>query len=645
MGSWAALFGLLLVACGGSAPVEIDVPEDPDRVLGVNQELPPGIVGEPYEARLEASGGEGSIRFEVAPEARLPVGLVLAPDGTISGIPAEAGTRSTQIIAGDALGQEQRFLATVTIDLIPQLLDCGDVLEGDFTGSAIGSTGPRWPAVTTENLQWLGIRWPQGDNQRVVVSIEAQTTVGLLVQRPNQPEGSLDWREDYVGNWIGQDSGAVVTLDAGTLPSLTGYTGQGIVPILMIAFGESPYRLEVTCSDGPVFRQTLPLPVRLGEDFAIDYDVYGDNSDVTFDIEGDLPAWVTVDTTAGVLSGTAIEEVTVPLVITATTSDGRSREVDSIFGVYNPKPIACGETREITLSEGYYDGPVAGYWDPRGYEVLELAVPSDVSAVSWALDGLDGQYLGLVDHDEDRYFFFGGADGEFSSSGPAELDVTPRSYPATKHYREVGTMYMVAAATGVGRDLTLTVECDPGPRPNLAGLPVVQPLVANDAPLRGIGGTAPYTFAATGLPPGLSVDAGRLVGNTSAVGRHTVDLTITDALAQSYTEAYELYVGLDEGCDGGIRVECNQMVEGSFSGTFFEDPQTRAETRLCFYADGVGAVGFEFTSDGGEYRIDIGDPGIPGSQILDDADNLTYGGVVYEDDTEAVALNPFSWPA
>ncbi len=643
---WTIVVGLLLVGCGSGNEAVPESPfEEPDRIAITNQALPPGVVGEAYAASLGASGGQPPLTFDTDPDFRLPIGLSLAPDGAIAGVPAEAGTHDTLFVVRDGAGQEQRFIATFEIDLVPELIDCGDVLEGEFTGNAMRSSGPIWEAVTTPNLQWLGIPWPQGDNQRVQITVDAETTVGILVQRPNQPEGSIDWREDYVGTWIGQGSGTSVTLDPSTLPSLPTFEAQGLVPLLMVSFGESAYRLEVQCSDGPIFEQTLPFPVRLGEEFSIDFDVYGDNSDITFTIDGDLPDWVTVDEAEGTLSGTAIEEVTVPLDLTATTSDGRSRSATSIFGVYDPKPIACGESVDVVLEQGYYDGPVGGYYDPRGYRVFQLDVPNGLSAIEWTVDGLDGQYISLVDHDEDRYFFFGGADSEFSSSGPAVLGVTPRSYPAVRHYRDAGTMYVITAVTGVNRAITVTPTCDAGPRLDAAGLPVVQPLVTIDAPLRGTGGAGPYEFAATGLPSGLSVSGSRLTGNTTAVGRHEVELTVTDALGASFVDTFDLFVGLDEACDGGLRVECDQVLEGRFSGAFFDGAGPRAEEHLCFYGDGVGAVGFEFSSDGGEYRVDVGDPGVRGSTFLEDADALNYAGVVYEDDIEALALNPFSWPA
>lgn len=53
--------------------------------------------------------------------------------------------------------------------------------------------------------------------------------------------------------------------------------------------------------------------------------------------------------------------------------------------------------------------------------------------------------------------------------------------------------------------------------------------VAYSASLGAVGGTAPYTFGATGLPPGLSIDsAGRITGTPTSRGNFSISATVTD---------------------------------------------------------------------------------------------------------------------
>ena len=50
-----------------------------------------------------------------------------------------------------------------------------------------------------------------------------------------------------------------------------------------------------------------------------------------------------------------------------------------------------------------------------------------------------------------------------------------------------------------------------------------------NAPLQAIGGTTPYTWTATGLPPGLSVSGSSIVGSPQVGGTFSVTITVTDS--------------------------------------------------------------------------------------------------------------------
>ena len=61
--------------------------------------LPKAYVRQPYQTRVEADGGIAPLKYEVS-EGSLPAGIILQPDGVLSGTPTETG--------------EFRFTATVT---------------------------------------------------------------------------------------------------------------------------------------------------------------------------------------------------------------------------------------------------------------------------------------------------------------------------------------------------------------------------------------------------------------------------------------------------------------------------------------------------------------------------------------------------
>ncbi len=80
--------------------------------------LPPGVVGEPYEAHVIASGGSGpgTYRWSIAPTSMaLPPGLSLAPDGVITGTPSLSGIASIGFVVADGTSTvvEKRVSLTV----------------------------------------------------------------------------------------------------------------------------------------------------------------------------------------------------------------------------------------------------------------------------------------------------------------------------------------------------------------------------------------------------------------------------------------------------------------------------------------------------------------------------------------------------
>jgi len=57
--------------------------------------------------------------------------------------------------------------------------------------------------------------------------------------------------------------------------------------------------------------------------------------------------------------------------------------------------------------------------------------------------------------------------------------------------------------------------------------------------LQASGGTAPYTFTATGLPAGLSISTGGLItGTPTTTGTYTVTASATDSLGASSSTTF-----------------------------------------------------------------------------------------------------------
>ena len=83
-----------------------------EPVTVTNPGLPNGVVGIPYAATLEASGGEPPYTYTAS---GLPVGLLLSPEGLLNGTPLQAESVTVTITVTDAQGQrgEQSSLMSV----------------------------------------------------------------------------------------------------------------------------------------------------------------------------------------------------------------------------------------------------------------------------------------------------------------------------------------------------------------------------------------------------------------------------------------------------------------------------------------------------------------------------------------------------
>ncbi|QTR03400.1 S8 family peptidase [Saccharothrix algeriensis] len=91
------------------------------------------------------------------------------------------------------------------------------------------------------------------------------------------------------------------------------------------------------------------------------------------------------------------------------------------------------------------------------------------------------------------------------------------------------------------------VVADPGPQAGEVGQDVELEIVVD-------GGTKPHTWAATGLPGGLAIDAGTglVTGRLAAAGRFTTTVTVTDAQGRSGRTTFDWTV--TGGCAPGQRV-------------------------------------------------------------------------------------------
>lgn len=626
----------------GAKPV---VPIDPMYLESPDQVLPAAVVGEPYEAALFVAGGEAPYSWFLVQGEVLPVGLAVALDGRISGIPAEAGSFVFTLLATDAGGRSKRSLVSLEVVLEPQVLACGETFEGRFRGNGFGPGGPDLTAH--DSLEWLALELPDDLVTRVELVFDSRAISSLYVERPTETPGSSNISDHYVPVYLNPGyTEMTVALDAGTNPSLTGYLTDGLVPMLLVGQSAGDWSVEVVCTDGPVFVTVDQYPVELGQPLAWDWQVYGDNSDVRIWTEDPLPDWMIWDETTGTLTGTALEPGAWEFTVIAETADGRRREERTMVGVYDVTDVACGDTVPLSVDESYFDGDFYAFYDPKGFDVFRVALEgTGISALSLVGTGSDGYYLGLADPAPEWMNFYGGAERLYVNERVVSLDIDPGTYPSLRHYLEPAELYFSAGTIGLDTSLEVSVVCDTGPRPDLAALPVIQPLAAVTHPLRAIGGLPPYTWSAEGLPSGITLaEDGVLQGQTGAIGTYSVELGVTDRTGASFTDTYTLYVGNDEACAGYRPILCGDSIDGTFTQTYYNDGNGPGSTEVfCIVDTSDENLGFELFSDDGELRVDVADPGASAGEMFD-LGRGTYVAWVQRESSEGLPIDPYAWP-
>jgi hypothetical protein len=636
---WSLVTGCGLGPERGAAPV---LPPAEVWLEAADATLPGGVVGERYVAAVSVDGGVPPYTWRAADP--LPSGLRLAPDGAITGVPVEAGTFTSALLVADAEGRQKRMLATIQVALVPRTVGCGGHLEGRFR-DGIWRDGGGPDLARLDDLAWLAVELTHDATTRVDLVWSATGDLVTWVQRVNQVVGSWDLGGYAQRGVKAEDGTRTVPIDAGTDPSLTEYAQQTLLPVLVTPKEASAWTLDVVCTDGPVFQTLDKYPRRVGDAFFHDYEVFGDNAGVRIWTDDPLPAWMVWDEATGTVSGTAEEVGAWEFTLHARSADGRERAERALLGTFDVTDVACGDVVPVRVTEAWEEGDQVKRYDPRGFDVFRLPLGApEVSAIEVRARGPGGHYLGLARPAPGWQVFFGHAEEQLVEEGAARLRIDPASYPASRHYVDAGEVYVTVGRTepGGGRS-RVAFTCDHTPRPDLRGLPILEVLAPVDLTLGGIGGTPPYRWEATGLPPGLRLAAdGRVTGATGDVGRHAVTFTVIDARGARGRATWTWTVGATDACLGLPALGCGDAAAGELTAAG-PDGGAAARDTWCVTDTSVD-LGFTVYADDGEFLVALSDPAVDARSQLDDPARFTWAAELDRNQVVGVPFDTFSFP-
>lgn len=376
----------------------------PEITLGPNS-LPAGTGGTSYgPVTLTAAGGMDAYEFTM-PDS-LPDGILLAPDGTLSGSPAEDGSFTFTVTATDENGFSGTRDFTLAVNAPEITLDpdsLPDAVAGEpyeaLTFTAVGGNAPyditldgTLPqGMSLEGSKLSGTPSEAGNFQFNVIAEDrdgftGQRSYTLNVSAPGitltpeaLPEGAF--YSDYA---------VAFTADGGVAPynfELTGKLPEGLGfedgrlsgrPVEAGAFsftvlamdesgfaGEREYTLIVAAPDLALAPEALPGG-RVNSAYSASLQAEGGTAPYGFTVtKGDLPNGLRL-AEDGTLSGTPLDPGSFEVTITATDRYGFTGSRDYVIAIEDitlPRPrnheltVMAGTNGRIDLTRGASGGP------------------------------------------------------------------------------------------------------------------------------------------------------------------------------------------------------------------------------------------------------------------------------------------------
>ncbi|GAB1646151.1 putative Ig domain-containing protein [Krasilnikovia sp. MM14-A1259] len=502
----------------------------------VNPGLRPAVVGAAVSQAMSATGGKAPYVWSAT---GLPAGLSIdAETGVIAGVPTAAGTHPAEITATDAGKIAGR--ASFTWDVAAAALT---VTSPGTRQSTVGDPATLTPAAAggTAPYTWTATGLPGGltlDTATGVVSgtptatadstvtVTATDTVGRTgavtftwktatrptVTEPGALAGTVGVAASttltatggttpYAWSATGLPAGLGINADTGTVTGTPTNAGDATVTVTVTDAADRSGSATFTWAvAGPITVAELGTQqATLGRAATLQLAAAGGEAPYTWAATA-LPAGLMLNPATGVVSGTPTSAGATTVTITATDTAKRSASTSFRWVAAAAPVITDPGTRIATVA--------------TAAATTTLTVDGGVAPYTWSAAGMpDGMTLSAA----------GVLSGTPATAGDASVTVT-----VTDAGNRTGTAtFTIAVAEPV------TIE-NPGARNGVVGVAMSLSIAAG-------GGVAPYTWTATGLPGGLSMDraTGVVAGTPTTAGPRSSTVTVVDIVGRTGTAAIE----------------------------------------------------------------------------------------------------------
>ncbi|WIM95225.1 putative Ig domain-containing protein [Actinoplanes oblitus] len=407
---------------------------------------------------LTMAAGGGTTPYTWAATG-LPAGLTLnSSTGVVTGAPTTAATYSARLTATDAT----KATASVTFSWV--------------TGTA--------PTVTNP-----------GTRASVVKVAVSQSMAATGAKTP------------YVWSATGLPAGLTINASTGAIsgtPTTAGvYTTKVTATDAAKIPGSATFTWDVAAA-APAVTSPGTQQATIGAATNLPLAATGGTAPYTWAATG-LPAGLTINTTTGVVSGTPTTAATSTVAVSIT--DAVKRTASTSFSV-------------VTAAAPTVANPGAQTGTAGTAASKTITASGGTTPYTWAATGLPA---GLSINTTT-----GVISGTPTTAGSSSVTVTATD--ATKRAGQVTFTWTIAAA------LTL-------PNPGSQQVTVAKPATITPS---AAGGTSPYTWTATGLPTGLSINTttGVISGTPAAAGTSSVTVTVKDAAARTATATFSVIAGI-----------------------------------------------------------------------------------------------------
>ena len=500
--------------------------------------LPVLTVGDSFSQQLTASGGSGTGYSFAA--TGVPAGLTLSTSGLLSGTPTDADSFTMDVTVTDSISATGDLSYAITVDpaitmsptTLP-VLTVGDSFSQQLTPSGGSGTGYGFaatgvPAGLTLSTSGLLSGTPTDadsftmdvtatDSEDGTGSLSYSITVDPAITMSPTTLPVLTVGDSYSqqltpsgGSGTGY-SFAATGVPAGLTLSTTGllsgkptdadtFTMDVTVTDSISATGDLSYSITV---DPAITMSPTTLPVlTVGDSFSQQLTASGGSgTGYSFAATG-VPAGLTLSST-GLLSGTPTDADSFTMDVTVT--DSISATGDLSYSITVDPAITMSPTTlpVLTVGDSFSQQLTASGGSGTGYSFAATGVPA----------GLTLSSSGLL------------------SGTPTDADAFTMDVTVTDSI----------SATG---DLSYSITVDPAITMSPSTLPVLTVGNSFSQQLTPSGGSGTgYSFAATGVPAGLTLSStGLLSGSPTDADSFTMDVTVTDSISATGDLSYSITV-------------------------------------------------------------------------------------------------------